>query len=98
MKYDKYPLSHPEFKLTNPETFDHEWFGLVKCKILPPRQLYIPVLPMKVKMKNAASVTYEKLIFPLCKSCAIEGSSSSIADNKCQHSDQEDRALADGGD
>ena len=35
-------------------------FGIAKIKILPPRKLYHPVLPLKVN---------GKLLFPLCGTC-----------------------------
>ena len=37
------------------------YFGIAKVKVLPPKQLYIPVLPVKM---------HGKLIFPLCNRCA----------------------------
>ena len=38
-------------------------FGLVFCKILPPRGLFVPVLPTKIRKKT---------IFTLCRLCAEE--------------------------
>ena len=35
--------------------------GFIKCKILPPRSLYFPILPVRIE---------NKLIFPLCLECA----------------------------
>lgn len=35
--------------------------------ILPPRNLYHPVLPVKVKMDK-----HEKLLLPLCLECAVK--------------------------
>jgi len=58
--------------------FNQPYFGLIKCKILPPRQLYLPVLPARIR---------EKLIFTLCAKCAKNG-----AEPPCEHSDDE-RAL-----
>ncbi|GFT84279.1 DNA_pol_B_2 domain-containing protein [Trichonephila clavipes] len=43
-----------------PTTLNKKWYGLIKCKVLPPRKLYHPVLPYKK----------EKLVFSLCKSCS----------------------------
>ena len=63
--YNEYPVGHPE-KIFSPKRYDPEWFGLVKCKIFPPRHLYHPVLPVKIKCGDA-----EKLLFPLCKTCAV---------------------------
>jgi len=37
------------------------WNGVIKCTILPPRDLFLPVLPYKCN---------GKLMFPLCRSCA----------------------------
>ena len=46
--------------------------------MLPPRGLYHPVLPVKMTCGNA-----EKLLFPLCKKCAV------LKLQKCLHSDEE---------
>ena len=76
--FKNYPVGHPE-KILLPERFDPDWFGFVKCKIFPPRNLYHPVLPVKIKCGNA-----QKLLFPLCKTCAVSKSMK-----KCSHSDDE---------
>jgi DNA polymerase type B, organellar and viral len=83
----RYPTCHPTYFMPAPsddpvEFFlngTHEWFGLVQCTILPPRQLSIPVLELKVN---------ERLTFPLCNTCVREKSNS-----LCNHSDEE-RALS----
>ena len=55
-----YPKGHPWF-ISNPQTTDiSPYFGLIKCKILPPRHLYHPVLPYRHD---------DKLLFPLCARC-----------------------------
>ena len=41
------------------------YFGLIKAKILPPRGLLLPVLPIKIN---------NKLMFPLCRTCATNES------------------------
>ena len=76
--YMDYPVGHPE-KILLPNSYDTSWFGFVKCKILPPGNLYHPVLPVKMKCGDS-----EKLLFALCKTCA---STQSI--KKCSHSDDE---------
>jgi hypothetical protein len=46
-------------------------FGLIKCKILPPKKLLFPVLPCRT----------DKLTFPLCQTCvekALRGTWTSI--------------------
>ena len=50
--------------------------GLVKAKVLPPRNLYIPLLP--VRMHN-------RLVFALCRSCCEEGREKS-----CNHENVEE--------
>ena len=76
--YKDYPVGHPE-KIFLPSKYDSNWFGFVKCKVLPPRGLYHPVLPVKMTCGNA-----QKLLFPLCKTCAVLKSQK-----KCSHSDEE---------
>ena len=75
-KYYSYPIGHPEI-ITENFSNTSDYFGLIKCKIIPPRNLYIPVLPARIN---------SKLLFTLCSECAIEGS------NVCNHSDEK-RAL-----
>ena len=69
-----YPVGHPTI-----ETSDfmpvHQVFGMVKCEVLAPRGLYIPLLPAKMN---------GKLMFPLCRTCA-EG----LMQEKCAHTDAE---------
>jgi hypothetical protein len=48
MYYDRYPVGHPK-KIIKPANYDPEWFGFAYVKILPPRKLYLPVLPYKQK-------------------------------------------------
>lgn len=72
MFYDKFPVGHP-IKIFMPEKYNPDWFGYIKFRVLPPKGLYHPVLPIKE----------EKLIFPLCLKCA------SNKKQKCSHSDNE---------
>ena len=56
----KYPEGHPTI-ISQPDSTDiADYFGLVKCDILPPKGLYHPVLPLRQG---------GKLTFPLCRSC-----------------------------
>lgn len=76
----KYPTCHPEI-ITNSEAFDYSlksYFGLVKLKIVPPRGLYIPVLPFRCN---------NRLLFPLCRTCAINQATCDC------HCDDDSRAL-----
>jgi hypothetical protein len=62
LKYDVFPVGFPEIIL-NPDTTDIAgYFGLIYCRVRPPRGLYHPVLPIKTKDK--------KLVFSLCRKCA----------------------------
>ena len=71
---DKYPVGHP-WKVYSPKSYNPQWFGLIKCEVLAPKDLYAPVLPVKVKMDKA-----EKLVFALCRLCAERKQA------KCTHS------------
>ena len=88
--YQKYPIGHPT-KIFNPEKHDVSWYGLIKCKVVPLRKLYHPVLPQRIKVvhkeeegKEKKSIVYEKLIFTLCKACAEKADQ-----NECEHTDDE---------
>jgi len=70
--FDNYPVGHPD-KIYKPEKYDEDWYGLIKCKILPPKKLYHPVLPNRK----------EKLIFSLCTKCFYEKC------NNCTHTNEE---------
>ena len=74
--YQKYPIGHPT-KIFNPEKYDKSWYGLIKCKVVPPKGLYHPVLPQRIKVDS-----YEKLGFTLCKACT-----ETRNQNECKHSD-----------
>jgi hypothetical protein len=69
-----YPVGHPKVISENFGEIS-QYFGFIKCKILPPKQLYIPVLPLKLD---------KKLVFPLCSKCVM---SKNI--NSCEYSDKE---------
>lgn len=77
MFYDYYPVGHP-IKKFNPKKYNPDWYGLIKCKVLPPRKLYHPVLPIKIEMGKS-----EKLLFPLCHTCAKNQIS------RCNHTNEE---------
>eukprot|EP00999_Lentomonas_sp_LEN2_P002379 NODE_37_length_2975_cov_25.939607_g22_i0.p1 GENE.NODE_37_length_2975_cov_25.939607_g22_i0~~NODE_37_length_2975_cov_25.939607_g22_i0.p1 ORF type:complete len:303 (-),score=26.59 NODE_37_length_2975_cov_25.939607_g22_i0:930-1838(-) len=44
MFYDKFPRGHPE-RITRDFKSIDDYFGIVKCKVTPPSDLHIPVLP-----------------------------------------------------
>ena len=55
-KYGSYPIGHPEV-ITSQLGDISEYYGLVRCKVLPPQNFIHPVLPIKIN---------GKLMFPLC--------------------------------
>ena len=81
-KYGHFPLGHPT--ILSQEHIDKDnigqYQGLIKCKVLPPTNLYHPVLPYKCN---------NKLMFPLCRTCAEKCDPSS----QCSRDNIEDRAL-----
>ncbi|XP_023312242.1 uncharacterized protein LOC108915368 [Anoplophora glabripennis] len=78
-KYGKFPIGHPKVYVGEECPTDLSIIdGVIKCKILPPQNLYHPVLP--TKMNN-------KLLFVLCRTCGEQ-----MNKGECQHSDKE-RAL-----
>jgi hypothetical protein len=80
-KYGKYPVGHPRIHV-GPEAcalLDIQTLeGLVKCTVLPPQDLYHPVLPYKCD---------GRLTFPLCRTCVEES-----CQTECEH-EPEDRQL-----
>lgn len=74
-KYGRYPLGTPKIllgkHLNNRTVFDIE--GILKVDILPPKQLYHPVLGVKL---------HNKLMFILCFKCAVDKTP-----DQCMHSD-----------
>jgi hypothetical protein len=60
LKYEEFPTGPPQV-ITSDFTDVKEYFGLIRCRVFPPRGLYHPVLPY---------MTGGKLMFPLCRTCA----------------------------
>jgi len=59
-KVGKVPLGHPQMITEKFRSID-TYKRLIKCKILPPKGIYIPILPYRAN---------GKLLFPLCRTCA----------------------------
>lgn len=73
-KYCRFPIGHPKIITENFEDIER-YFGLIKCRILPPKKLFFPVLPCR---------SHNKLVFALCSKCA------ELQFNKsCSHTDKE---------
>ncbi|XP_054279031.1 uncharacterized protein LOC128997416 [Macrosteles quadrilineatus] len=79
-KYGKYPVGHPTIYVGDRECRERgmEVEGLLKCKVLPPRDLYHLVLPTKMN---------DKLMFVLCRMCG-----EMMYQGECNH-DSDNRAL-----
>jgi hypothetical protein len=84
-KTSTYPIKHPvliheNFNQNENGEYDiTEYFGVIKCKILPPRGLYHPVLPQKIR---------GKLMFVLCRTC-----SETTQQTPCTHSETQRELL-----
>ena len=77
-----YPVGHPEIHFEPGGTDISSYFGLVKCKILPPYGLYHPVLPYR----NGG-----KLTFPLCRACVEHEQPKPLTErsHRCVHTEAE---------
>lgn len=61
--FDSYPVGHPKIITENFNLDISEYFGLIQCSVLAPKNLRHAVLPVHVD---------NKLLFPLCRSCAFK--------------------------
>ncbi|GIY07618.1 DNA-directed DNA polymerase [Caerostris extrusa] len=73
-KYCVYPIGHPEIITKDFKDVDN-YFGLILCRVMPPRALYLPVLPYRCQ---------GKLMFPPCRTCT-----ENMQQTVCTHSDEE---------
>ena len=76
MKGKDFPIFHPVVLRGSPEKFNYakdEYFGLMHCKIIPPRSLFHPVLPTRIQTESGT-----KLVFSLCRSCSENLNYSSV--------------------
>ena len=86
--HTEYPIGHPEpvevhNKAVNwSSSNDNPYKGIIKCFVIPPPNLRIPVLPLKLP---------GKLAFPLCRTCATTYSKKGLkaAEYKCHHNDDQ---------
>lgn len=88
----KYPVNVPE--IIHPELMNVDWTkpeeivhdGLYKVRVIPPKNVFLPVLPMRVNKDDP------RLMFMLCNKCANKNSKGKQIINgaiKCNHSDAE---------
>uniref|UniRef100_A0A914N3P3 DNA-directed DNA polymerase n=4 Tax=Meloidogyne TaxID=189290 RepID=A0A914N3P3_MELIC len=86
----RYPIGHPvvhilnnDVNWTQPSDNTYE-LALLKVFVIPPRSIDIPVLPMKIGDDD------ERLLFPLCSSCAKEYPNGDVNENyTCKHTNQQ---------
>jgi len=75
-KYCRYPIGIPEIVTEEFESLEtRPYYGMIKCRVLPPRGLLHPVLPYR---------SGGKLTFPLCATCA-----NGRLPPPCNHTDEE---------
>ena len=78
----KYPLGHPVIYTRVPVTEFSQYFGLAKVDILPPPDLFHPVLPFRCG---------GKLTFPLCATCVKTQQQVPMLERSrfCEHSPEQ---------
>ncbi|XP_074653614.1 uncharacterized protein LOC141907771 [Tubulanus polymorphus] len=75
-KHCSYPIGHPIIVTENFKAIS-DYYGIVKCVVLPPRELFLPVLPYRSPDS--------KLTFPLCRTCC----DTMQQHERCRHADEE---------
>jgi len=68
--------------------WEFPYFGLMKVTVLPPTNLHIPVLPVRItstKIRDGHKKEETKLKFPLCFTCAKTENTT----QECSHTDEE---------
>jgi hypothetical protein len=74
-KQQLYPIGHPDIIHSDfGQFYIGKYFGLIKLSILPPRKLFLPVLPATID---------GKLLFTLCAACAMS------KQENCDHPDEQ---------
>lgn len=75
-------MGHPQIITELDSTDLSQYFGLVKCTVLAPYGLYMPMLPYR---------THGKLLFPLCRSGVTEEMAKPLLERSpdCPHADSE---------
>jgi hypothetical protein len=82
-----YPLGHPDLEVFNipvdwTSSIDNPYRGIIKCFVVPPKDLRVPVLPVKLPSG--------RLAFTLCRTCSIDHPKGLNSTNySCQHTDAE---------
>ena len=84
-KYAEYPVGHPQIHTNIPHRDITQYFGIAKVTLLPPYNLFHPVLSHRQE---------GKLTFPLCRTCVSQEMAKPLLDRSavCRH-DSDDRQL-----
>ena len=85
-KTREYPIGHPVCIDQPGHTNISQYFGFIKCEVLPPPHLYHPVLPHR----HAG-----KLTFPLCRTCVQNEQPKPLTQRSkiCSHTDEERKLI-----
>ena len=85
-KNGKYPKGHPEIIFQPGHTDISQYFGIAQCTVLPPYNLYHPVLPLRQN---------DKLTFPLYRTCVEQEMNKTMLQRSyvCHHTAQERKIL-----
>src|SRR5437773_2009150 len=59
----EFPVGHPKVIREDFDLNPGAYFGFIKAAIIPPKQLYFPILPSKINGRT---------VFVLCNTCAEE--------------------------
>ena len=81
-KHDEYPIKHPHIIRCDFDWEMNAYFGMISAKVLPPKNLLHPVLPVRAQMGKDG----EKLVFALCRKCVEE---QNYEIDSCEHDDEE---------
>jgi len=78
----EYSTGHPVITVNPEDQGIHHYFGMAKVDVLPPYELYHPVLPNRHR---------GKLTIPLCKSCVQEEMPKKLLDksHRCSHTPEQ---------
>ena len=79
-KYEEYPKGHP---LIYTQDFHYDkdaYFGVMKCDLLAPQDIYHPIIPVRIPVSKNG----HKLMFTLCAECAKEQNLT-----ECKHTEEQ---------
>ena len=72
MKQEKFPVGHPIVFGGSPGSFDYtpqRYFGIMHCKLIPPRRLFHPVLPNRFETDSGSKLIFFRSVELVRKIC-----------------------------